>query len=482
MKASSGFYSSLTLLLLLNAIVKPIWIFGIDRQVQNVVGTETYGIYFSLLSLSVVLNFLADFGLTTYFTQRVASKESGFSAYQRQILLLKLGLSVVYCLFLFGIAFITRVQHWDILLYVALIQVFTSLFLFFRGIITAQQWFRTDAWLSVLDKGLMIIACGFLLYFPAFKGTISIELFLVLQVFAVGIAALAAFFYLLKMGNSFGRTGNAFRTAAILKKSIPFGLIVLLMAAHARSDAFLLERLHPAGEYEAGIYAAAYRLLDAANICGYLVASFLLPYLARQWNDQGSVNAILLQCRHLLLMLAVSLVAVTFTMAPWIERVLYDHPDAYAADILRWCLPAIAGYYLTHIYGTVLTATGRIADFCYIVLAGWILNLALNMSLIPTWGAKGCCIAALGSQFSVGLALIIYSQQKMRINLHPRSLLIYIFTGLTIFGLLYLSVDGPIPQWLLIIVASIVAISVMIFTRMLDLRRLISSWKARINF
>ena len=49
MKGPSGFYSSLGLLVLLNAIIKPLWIFAIDRQVQNVVGTENYGVYFSLL-------------------------------------------------------------------------------------------------------------------------------------------------------------------------------------------------------------------------------------------------------------------------------------------------------------------------------------------------------------------------------------------------------------------------------------------------
>ena len=53
----SKFYSSLLLLIVLNAIIKPFWIFGIDRQVQNITGTAEYGTYFSLLNLSIVFGF-----------------------------------------------------------------------------------------------------------------------------------------------------------------------------------------------------------------------------------------------------------------------------------------------------------------------------------------------------------------------------------------------------------------------------------------
>ena len=58
MKETSRFYSSLGLLIILNAIVKPIWIFGIDREVQNEVGAAAYGAYFSVFNLSIVLSFL----------------------------------------------------------------------------------------------------------------------------------------------------------------------------------------------------------------------------------------------------------------------------------------------------------------------------------------------------------------------------------------------------------------------------------------
>jgi len=46
------FITNLALVIFLNLLVKPFWIFGIDRTVQNVVGAESYGLYFSLLFIT----------------------------------------------------------------------------------------------------------------------------------------------------------------------------------------------------------------------------------------------------------------------------------------------------------------------------------------------------------------------------------------------------------------------------------------------
>ncbi|MDR1761211.1 MAG: hypothetical protein LBR55_02050, partial [Bacteroidales bacterium] len=56
------FIINLILLVFLNILVKPFWIFGIDRTVQNTVGAHDYGIYAALFSLSIILNIFLDMG------------------------------------------------------------------------------------------------------------------------------------------------------------------------------------------------------------------------------------------------------------------------------------------------------------------------------------------------------------------------------------------------------------------------------------
>ena len=78
MKEVSKFYSSLGLLIMLNVIIKPVWIFAIDRQVQNTVGTAGYGSYFALLNFSIIFGFILDWGLTNFFNQQLAANPGNF--------------------------------------------------------------------------------------------------------------------------------------------------------------------------------------------------------------------------------------------------------------------------------------------------------------------------------------------------------------------------------------------------------------------
>lgn len=460
MKESSKFYSSLGLLIILNAVIKPFWIFGVDRLVQNSVGTTEYGAYFSLFNLSIVFSFLLDWGFTNYFNRQLASQEKNFIDHAGNFLLLKFLFLLVYVTIVFLMAWFTGVQRWDILFGVILIQAFQSLFVFFRGVVTAHQWFRTDAWLSVLDKTLMIIICGSFLYFPPLFGNMTIDLFLIVQVSCSLLAVLFVWIIIVRRGIHFTIGKTSFFQKKIFKSALPFAFILLLMSIHYRLDGFLLERIHPNGAHEAGIYAAAYRLLDAANMVGVLLASFLLPYIARQWSEGKNFTGVILTSRHFLILFSIAIACTSFFLAPWIQKVLYHHDEIDAIQVMQWCLPALIGYSLVQIYGTIMTATGHIVSFCYITLIAVIMNSSLNLALIPSLGAKGSCFAALASQGFCGIMTLLYVWNKLKVTIHLRSLIIYIFTGGILSGFLYLGKKSGInPLWLLAGVALISLLS-----------------------
>ena len=45
-------FSGMLWLLLLNLLVKPFWLLGVEVGVQNAVGSEAYGFYFAIFNLS----------------------------------------------------------------------------------------------------------------------------------------------------------------------------------------------------------------------------------------------------------------------------------------------------------------------------------------------------------------------------------------------------------------------------------------------
>ena len=64
------FFSGLFITLLLNILIKPLALFGIDAVVQNRVGPNDYGTYFSLLNLSILFNIVLDIGINNYTTKK----------------------------------------------------------------------------------------------------------------------------------------------------------------------------------------------------------------------------------------------------------------------------------------------------------------------------------------------------------------------------------------------------------------------------
>jgi len=435
MRHSNRFYSSLGLLIILNVIIKPVWIFAIDRQVQNAVGNTLYGTYFSLFNLTLMGGFLLDWGISSYMNRQMAAGKNSVAVPASRFLYLKLLFTGIYIAIMLMLALLSGTQRMDILGWAIAIQALTSFFIFLRGIITAQQWFRTDAWLSVLDKTLMIIVCGGFLYLPSVAGGISLEKFLIAQAASTALAIGATYGLLYKNGFRFagGEIPESLRTT--WKAALPYALIILLMTIHYRLDGFLLALMK--NNYEAGVYAAAYRLLDAANMVGYLAAGFLLPYIARRASGNNEYNETVLDVRHGLMLFSLTVVILFFFWSGWFNEILYNNPGRASAEVLQWCLVALPGYSLVQVYGTVLTATGHIVAFGRIALWAMLLNAALNIALIPLLGALGSCAAAIISQSVFGLSAFLLARKKCGLSPHAGSWRLYIFIGGVVTGAAY---------------------------------------------
>lgn len=399
------FFGGLSWLLLLNLLIKPVWIFFIDRQVQNTVGHEAYGTYFALFNLSYVLLFIADAGLNTMMVQQLAHKKATGTA---QLLQIKLGLLVLYAAVCCTAGWVSAISEWNILIYLIFLQASGSLLLFFRSLLVGNQLFKTDSFFSVADKSLVILLCSVFIY--GWLQPVTLRIFLQLQLLATLLVCTILFLFILQQRLLQYKNREKLRT--ILSRILPFATIILLMGMHYRLDGFLLERWWPGGALQAGIYATAYRLLDAANMIGYLTASFLLPFITRNKEDRPLIQNVVSLSQHALLSIAIAISCFVFVFAPWIQEVLYHTNSPYNNRVIQLCMAALPAYYLTHIYGSVLTATSRFRTFIFILLAAVLLNVVLNFFLIPNYGAAGSSVAALVSQYTCAFGCY-YSVSRM---------------------------------------------------------------------
>lgn len=418
-------------MILLNLLVKPVWIFLIDRQVQNMVGHEAYGKYFALLNLSYVLFFLSDAGLSNLLNQRVAVNKAVNTG---QYFSLKIFLLALFILTTLFAGWLTHITQWEFLIYIIAIQSLNSLFIFLRSIISAQQFFTIDAWLSVVDKLLVSVFCGLLIYSSAF-GRINLVLFLQIQTACTAVAVLIALAIILK--RRLITASQKEDTARVIRMITPFAIIILFMSVHSRLDAFLLERIHINGARQTGIYAMAFRLLEAGNMIGYLAASFLVPFIARNKNDKILTGSVVVRVRHALMILGMGMALFCFFNADWIQQLLYHSRIPYHSLIIQLCLAVLPASYLIHIYSSVLTATSQFSLLITILVLSVMINLVLNFMLIPAYGAQGCCIAALASQYFCGIACLLAASKKVSISIGKSSILLYPVFAIVLASVFY---------------------------------------------
>ena len=405
------FVTNLILLLSLNLLIKPFWIFGIDRTVQNMVGDESYGMYFALFNFSLLLNILLDVGITNFNNKNIAQHNFLLKKHLSNIVGLKFMLAIVYAVFSLVVAAIigySKIQF-HLLFFLIFNQFLISFTLYLRSNISGLHLFRTDSILSVLDRSLMIVICSVLLFTGYFRVHFTIEWFVYAQTAAYLLTLLITFIIVLNKSGKISLRFNPRFFIVFLRKSYPYALLILLMSFYNRIDGVMLERLlpEPLGKQQAGIYAQAFRLLDAVSMFGVLVAGLLLPIFAKMIKQREPVDQMIKLSFTFLFVTAVVVAVSSIFYDIEIMEVLYHSNTEYSSDILGILMTGFIGIATTYIFGTLLTANGSLKQLNWMAFAGMVINVSLNLYLIPRYQAFGSAYASLFTQIVTAGAQVI---------------------------------------------------------------------------
>ena len=167
-------------MVLLNLLVKPMALFGIDATVQNRVGPENYGLYFSLLNLSVLFNILLDLGINNFTTKNLAQEPEKIKKYFSKVFTFRLVLFSIYSIFTFSLALLLGYSGKPLYLlgFLMLNQFLVLSIAYLRSHFAGFHFFKTDALISVLDRFLLIIIGGVWLFSAFAPKQIKIEEFI----------------------------------------------------------------------------------------------------------------------------------------------------------------------------------------------------------------------------------------------------------------------------------------------------------------
>jgi O-antigen/teichoic acid export membrane protein len=380
-------------------------------------------------------------------------------------------LGIVYLVILFLAAIFLNYDASQIrlLAWLAFNQFLLSFILYLRSNISGFLMFKTDSFLSVLDRLLMILICGLLLWGGIFQTPFRIEWFVYAQSTAYAVTALTAFFIVVKKANFKKLNWNWPFFLMIIKQSAPFALLVLLMTFYNRLDPVMLESMLPekAGNEQAGIYASGFRLLDAANMFAYLFAVLLVPIFSRMLKEKQHVGEMVKLSATLIISIA-SIVSIgLFFYSHETISLLYDSHIDESTAVFRLLIPGFIAVSTVNIFGTLLTANGNFKHLNIIALSGLLINFLLNFWLIPVKQATGSAIASLVTQFTMAILQVIVVQKIFRFKINTRYIVTFasFITGIILLNFISKQVPLPIPflpvqfawlgSFLLVIIASV---------------------------
>ena len=412
------FIFNICLLVFLNLLIKPFWILGIDVGVQNRVGAEQYGLYFAILNFTFLFNMILDMGITNFNNRNIAMHSQLLSKHFSGIVTLKILLGILYFIVTLVVALAIgyRGFYLKILCWTALNQFLNAFILYLRSNLSALLMFKTDSCLSVLDRLLMIIFCSVLLWGNITTQPFKIEWFVYCQTAAYSVTALTALTLVLRKAHFTKLSWNPLFFTMILKKSLPFAILYLLMSFYNRIDSVMIERILPSdiAAYEAGIYASSFRLLDALVMIAYLFSVILLPLFSKMLKEKEDLSQIIRTSFSLLFFFSVtSAILLCFFRFPILGLLYNEHISESAAvfNILIFCLIPFS---MSYLFGTLLTAHGDMKQLNIVALAGICVNIAVNVVLIPRLHAVGAATASLATQSVTAFLQILIVLKKLK--------------------------------------------------------------------
>lgn len=428
-------------------MIKPIWVL-IENEVQNEIGHEAYGTYSSLFALVLIFSVLADWGINTYSTQEIAQDKSKYAKIFNSLFIVRILILIIYPFFMIGIGWIFGYEYENLKLLgvIALSQTFVYFLMFFRSKFQAFQHFKTDGFMSVLERVILIIIVVLLLN----KG-LDLKLFVQARLIALIISVIISFSLVTKL---YGWVKLKFSKKEIqetLKAAFPFTLVALLYSINERIDMVMIERLY--SSHEAGLYAGAYRWYDALMMFVWLITPVLFSKFAKAKGD-GTGASSLFNHGFLLVSIPMLMIAPFLFFDGKILFTLFDNSNELELfNMNRYFQLLMISFIFNAFFvvqGTFLNASGFIKKVNWIIALSAIVNITLNFIFIPEYGAyaAGCSTAISTGILGLGYFILVMFS---RLRIDMKSLIGVFIAFIFSFGFYFYSKQNIDDIWISLI-------------------------------
>lgn len=432
MNLKRQFLINMLLLIFINLLIKPVHVFYIEASVQNELGTSLYGTYFYHLNFVYLFQFIGDFGLQTWNNHFISQNRNLAGSKITTVFFVKVCASLLWLAWVLLFGFFQPSLDITLLIFITVNLILSTWFIFIRTYISGLGHYTVDSLLSVFDKICMILSIGVLLWMTGHGRDFTLLDFILSQTYSFLTAILVALFFLLKRIKGVRLQVIPDDMKKIIGQSLPFAIVLFLMMSYTRLDGFLLGLLWKDNGFEAGIYAASYRMFEAVNMFLYMVPALLLPMFSYLVAEKKDITGLTDTAFKWIFLVFGPLLAVTWPFAEEILSFLYTENNAEKLFSFRVLMASSVFVGFAYIFGALSMSGHKIEKLIPVFLVGLLVNLATNLIYIPKYGADGAALVNLVTQIVVfiGQFIIVRKWLLFRINK------ITVFKGLLFWGFL----------------------------------------------
>jgi O-antigen/teichoic acid export membrane protein len=207
----------------------------------------------------------------------------------------------------------------------------------------------------------------------------------------------------------------------LVSESWPLLASGLAVMIYMRIDQVMLAML--GGDAQAGQFAAALRISEVWYFIPGAVATAAFPVLlARRSQGTHSYERYLQNLYDSTAWIGITTAVVLWLSAPQLIDLLYGAPYREAVGVLQVQIWGGVAAAMSFVHGKWLLAEGLQRLGLYYTLIGCVVNVTLNVMLIPRYGAIGAAWSTLASQLGVLPVQLLFPRGRRNFVLMLRSL------------------------------------------------------------
>ncbi len=225
----------------------------------------------------------------------------------------------------------------------------------------------------------------------------------------------------------------------LLGIGISVGIAATLTFAYGRIDQILVYELSP-DSAEVGVYAAMYKILDNAGFVPMAVMVTLFPIMAGLYPaDPPRLRRMMQTAIDYLSFVALGGLALTIAAAEPIVALLYGSEFTSGSTVLTILIAAFFPICIGNVAGNMVVAMDLQRRYIWLAALGLVVNVALNVALIPSYGIEAAAWVTLGTEVivvSLSTAMVL-RRIEMRLSLGrlTRALVAATVAALAVYGL-----------------------------------------------